>query len=84
MKLQNVNTLISYSPNWIIRDKNKINLNKKIINIDGFLKIADVSEVSEFYLKYNDQKAKNIQILIILVSTILILILIFEIVNRKE
>jgi hypothetical protein len=83
-KLNNIETFITFSNNWIIKDNKNNFLKNKIINENGYLKIIKVEKIDEFYLIYKDAKAFKIQIIILSISSIFILNFLFQIIKRKN
>ena len=83
-KLNDIETFITFSNNWIIKDNKNNFLKNKIINENGYLKIIKVEKIDEFYLIYEDTKAFKIQIIILSISSIFILNFLFQIIKRKN
>ena len=82
-KFDNIDTFITFSHNWIIRDNKNNLLKNKIINKNGYLTILEIKKLEEFYLIYQDTKAFKIQLIILIISSIFIVNLLFQIIKRK-
>ena len=81
--LYEIETFITYSDKWIIKDNNNY-YDNKIVNTNGYIKIIKIDKIDNFNLLYEDNIASNIQIILLIISSIFILNFLIQIIKIED
>ena len=70
--LNEIETFITYSNKWIIKD-NENYFDNRIVNKNGYVKIIEINKIKDFNLLYEDNAAYKMQLILLIISSIFIL-----------
>ena len=69
--LNEIETFITYSNKWIIKD-NENYFDNRIVNKNGYVKIIEINKIKDFNLLYEDNAAYKMQLILLIISSIFI------------
>ena len=81
--LNEIETFITYSNKWIIKD-NENYFDNRIVNKNGYVKIIEINKIKDFNLLYEDNAAYKMQLILLIISSIFILNFLIQIIKIKN
>ena len=81
--MHEIETFITYSNKWIIKD-NENYFDNKIVNKNGYVKIIEINKIKDFNLLYEDNTGYKIQLILLIISSIFVLNFLIQIIKTKN